>query len=415
MRAVNVSGLVRECCVNYLFPYKLFVCLLVLLVLPSFLFVATAQSSLAFGLLVSSFFLILTLWRGVLSVSLASILSFLALFFFILIDSFSSFYSFGVLKPIVSLSIIFPMLVSFLLYKELRGRSFDEVVCVLFVLFCFLVLIGVVKFFYIPDFLGYNLRPKSVFPFSEESHYALALGVVALSLTAGSSFKVGLGVVSILFVLSVLYPSLTLLVFSFLGLFVLSLRYIVFFFCSLGVSLVIASFLLSHEYFSTRLDFENSGNLTTLVFVQGVELIRATLSVGLGGVGFQMLGGPDTPSLDVSESIYIITGRYMNLDDGGFLAAKIISEFGLLGVGLILFYILVLAKSLGEYLFCRQCHAHHVPEEWVRKVKLATGAWLALFVEIFLRGYGYFSPTLFFVLAFLPFLLLKLRRSGDVS
>jgi hypothetical protein len=33
-----------------------------------------------------------------------------------------------------------------------------------------------------------------------------------------------------------------------------------------------------------------------------------------------------------------------------------------------------------------------------------------LVVELFLRGYGYFSPTLFFVLTFLPFVCIGTRR-----
>lgn len=387
------------------------------LFLPSFVFVAAAQSSLATGLLLASFVVIFCLWRNTLAdVSLFFWLFLIGLFFFLFFSSALSLLRYGDDKPIRSLFLIVPLLSVLVLYREFLFLKASEWMFIFKALFGVLFLVGMLKFFYMPDFFNYWERPKRVFPFSEESHYALAMGTVALPLIASLGFRASFLVLSILLGYGLLYPSLTFLVYFFLGVFIISLRWRFFMFlavCVLGLFLPV---VLGNEYFSSRLEFSGN-NLTTLVFLQGVELACNSLLLDFGmGLGFQMLGGGGTPVLDVSEKIYLIAGRYMNLDDGGFLAAKFVAEFGVLGVVVCVAYSIFVFRAICFLFMLRRGGAlREEQSDLVIKVQMASGVVIAFFVEFFLRGYGYFSPTMFFSLLFLVLFSVCVRRCGFVK
>lgn len=391
--------------------FKLLVGLVVLLFLPSFIFVSGGQSSLGPGLLVSSVVLIFLYWKNLfLPVSRDIVFFVLFFFMYIVVDSIISFYFYGIYKPLTSLVIIFPLVSSIVLCKEFERLTFIELLSVLRALFLLLLFCGVVKLFYMPGFLNYELRPKRVFPFSEESHFALSVGVIALPLIAGSGFMLSSLVVFVLLGFAFLYPSLTFLVFACFGVLVVSMRSKLVFLCSFFALMLALPFVFSLDYFSARLSMTDSDNLTALVFLQGLGLINVALDRGFG-LGFQMLGSHLTPILDVSEKIYQMTGRYMNLEDGGFLAAKLISEFGFIGLFFVGWYIFLFVKVLFNNIFLRGLFSSYFSDDSRKKNVMAASAFLGFFVELFLRGYGYFSPTLFLMLAFLFFLISTSRVS----
>lgn len=392
--------------------FKLLVGLVVLLFLPSFIFVSGGQDSLGPGLLLGSVILIFMYWRNLLLPVSRGIVYFLSFFFvYIIVDSFFSLYSYGLYKPLASVVVVFPLLSSLALSKEFERLSFVELVSVLRVLFLLLLFLGGLKLFYMPEFLNYEFRPKRVFPFSEESHFALAMGAVALPLIAGSGFIFSSFVVVVLLGFSFLYPSLTFLVFACFGFLGVSMKSKLVFIVSLFLLILVLSFVYSLDYFFARLSLTDSENLTALVFLQGLELINVALGRGFG-LGFQMLGSNLTPMLDVSEKIYQMTGRYMNLEDGGFLAAKLISEFGFVGFIFAGWYVFSFIKILFDSFFLCGVFSNYVSYDSRIKNVMAASTFLGFFVEFFLRGYGYFSPTLFFMLAFLFFLISSSKHDG---
>jgi hypothetical protein len=147
-------------------------------------------------------------------------------------------------------------------------------------------------------------------------------------------------------------------------------------------------------YFTDRLIInDNSSNITTLTYLQGWSDMVISLEYSdYLGVGFQNMGTL-APSA-YGETIYALTGVYKNREDGGFLAAKIVSEFGFLGVVIILFYLKYFFRSikmLWQHVKAVDFKQHSV-------LVFSNGVIVAFAVELFARGYGYFSPGFILVI-----------------
>jgi hypothetical protein len=119
------------------------------------------------------------------------------------------------------------------------------------------------------------------------------------------------------------------------------------------------------------------------------------------GIGFQMLGMSDTIESSFTETIREFAVKDYNLFDGGLLAAKVISEFGIIGVFFILYYIYFIFK----FIIYSNKSWHKIKNNnnstYINKLKkrlLFLGILFGFLVEVFLRGYGYFSPGVFLVL-----------------
>jgi hypothetical protein len=117
---------------------------------------------------------------------------------------------------------------------------------------------------------------------------------------------------------------------------------------------------------------------STLVWLKGWHLAYLNLIETFGlGIGFQQLGYTGAYSI-ISESIRSGTIGHvdLNIHDGGSLAAKMISEMGLLGV-------LFLIYSLMTFVL------------YLRRVSQWNYFWIAAFIgglfELYIRGYGYFT------------------------
>ena len=381
---------------------KLFFILSSIFLLPSFIFVFLHRSSLATGLALVLFMIFIYFNKMFfLQKFKKNRILFLSIsLFFLMASSIYSLLIYHVSKPILSLPILIIMIaVSYQLSKYFMKVKIDLIITTIFWLILLILLFGWLRFLYIPKFLGY-MGAKAVFPFSEESHFALALGILAIAYSFVGKQKWNIFIWLNMLLLSFLYPSLTLLVFTIMMIlvFVLKSKSSIFkftLFILLPLSLVVIGYFINHmEYFSSRLSFEDSKNLTTLVWLQGWQLAYLNFIDTNGiGLGFQMLGKSITVYGNITHimSSLLGGGGALNTEDGGFLAAKIIAEFGFIGVLIVLWYGFFLIKIVYRL---RKFSKKYSLSDLEKRKLLAYGVIFGIFVEMFLRGYGYFSPQL---------------------
>ena len=377
---------------------KLINSFIAIFIFPSFYFVVFKGTSLALGLIIASFFILLYNYRivfyGTFKFKYVMLLSFCLSFIFTISAYLYVIKDFT--KPLYSVSFFIIIIASYVFAKFLLKISFETMMKTLLVFILLLICFGWLKLLYTPEFLGYT-GAKATFPFTEESHFALVLGMVAVAYSFIGNVKWILFILFNTLVFSFLYPSLTMIVFSLLIIFSISLRlkslkfkFIIFIFTPL---LILPMGNL--EYFSSRLSFSETDNLTTLVFLQGWELAYLNLINTDGvGLGFQMLGSSETVTGIFTDLINRF-GAPLNMEDGGLLAAKIIAEFGVIGIIIIILYIYLIIKIL----FKTISYYNNPTESYVDKKQfLMNGFIFAFLVEVFLRGYGYFSPGVFMLL-----------------
>lgn len=143
----------------------------------------------------------------------------------------------------------------------------------------------------------------------------------------------------------------------------------------------------SLSYFNDRLSFSSSSNnLSVLVLYQGWENAIKTLTQlsWLGG-GFQQFG-ITTLTGEAGIKIHQLLGFDINQFDGGSTAPKIIGEFGFFGLMMIAVYLISII------VYFRRIRSRSIES----KVDLfASTVLITSMLEFFVRGVGYFSPSLF--------------------
>jgi hypothetical protein len=173
------------------------------------------------------------------------------------------------------------------------------------------------------------------------------------------------------------------------------------------VILSVSAASLDLTYYTDRLDLNstNSTNLSSLVYVQGWQMLIEALHRTYGwGIGFQQLGIVYTNVL-ASVRINALLGRDANLQDGGFILSKLGSEFGILGFCLVAFYLRVMIQS-----FMRLRLTAFGKTQTLDGELFARACVLGYFIETFIRGTNYFTGTLVLMLAGL-FYLYRIRNS----
>jgi hypothetical protein len=153
-------------------------------------------------------------------------------------------------------------------------------------------------------------------------------------------------------------------------------------------------------YYLSRLNFfEASNNLSTLTYVQGWQLIEESLLKSNGwGLGFQQLGVLKT-EVWAAGLIYNMTGARLNLLDGGFLFSKIVCEFGIFGIAISLIYLHI---AFNSFIQLRGSTLRNGGNS--SKIDMAHCFVLSFLLELFVRGSGYFTPTVLMALASLIYL-----------
>lgn len=231
-----------------------------------------------------------------------------------------------------------------------------------------------------------TISDKPVFPFNEPSHYALAFVPFLVHVCIISPARRRLAWLAVALLIAFLIESLSLVV----GVIVaagVSLRWSQL--LAFTIPVVAIAAYLNLDYFSERLDLSyQTRNLSTLVYIQGYELIvDAFRRTGGWGVGFQQLGITpiSSPTADVINRL--LGGSDSNLRDGGFLATKLISEFGVFGLAAVMAYVVIAVRAA---LWLRnRSNLLNGPAGLV----LANAIVIGFSVEMFVRGIGYFSGS----------------------
>ena len=247
--------------------------------------------------------------------------------------------------------------------------------------------------------LGYRAlgNPSAVGFFSENSHYALSFLPFILYMVVLSSWRKKFFFLFMGFLIAFNLQSMTLLVGVItVTIFTLRLRQLVFLSIIAIPILMVAMDYMDFEYYSSRLDFTNPNpNLSVLSFMNGWERAYLNLKDSYGiGLGFQQLGFFGSEG-KIFEALRAVNAENLNLFDGSFVASKLISEFGILAVMLLVAYLVYLPRSVrwlhevsmngGETVDCRKV--------------FFLGCFVMFFIDLFLRGTGYFSSSGFLFVA----------------
>lgn len=257
-----------------------------------------------------------------------------------------------------------------------------------------LVCMSIIAFAYL---IGFKLvedgRPKSMFPFVEPAHFAIALFPFLLYSCLISSQALRFITILLVLLLSIAVENLTLLVECIIVIFLTLENRKLLFCCLFLLPIFLLQFDLS--YFYSRINIsQSSDNLSALVYLQGWELIIESFQKTKGiGLGFQQLGFTST-DVPASKTIELLAGESLNLRDGGFLLSKLLSEFGWLGVVLLTLYINIAIKSLNNLRKTAKArvvsgHATVISECFI----------VSAIIELFVRGSGYFTHSLLFAVA----------------
>ena len=238
-----------------------------------------------------------------------------------------------------------------------------------------------------------------IFPYTEPSHLALALAplsIAAAVFTRGwRRFSI---LVALLLVAFFLRSMTTLVVSVLLAAVAIPARYLI----PTFLLALLALPYLETDYFAERLYFSvHNYNLSNLVYIQGWELLWDALYRTKGwGLGFQQLGigQYDSPTAD---AIYRILGYDINIRDGGFTLSKFVSEFGVFAIILMTLYVTVLTKTFVAL------RSAAIRDSNDKGVLLARSFLLGAAIEFFVRGIGYFSPTLFLMISSIIYLSRK--------
>lgn len=231
---------------------------------------------------------------------------------------------------------------------------------------------------------------KPIFPYPEPSHMALFFGpVVGYLVISSKTSKKRLFFLMAGVVVALLVKNMTLLVTMLvLAVFVYNL-YVIPILLIGGAGIY---FFADIEYFLSRLDFKNmqsTNNLSTLVYAKGFQLMEEGLRMSDGlGIGFQQLGFVDVRTEIGDYLIKVLDGLELNSRDGGFTAAKLVAEFGIVGILVIATYLYYLVKQW----FCfKKLSLNSISAQDA----LFYASIITIFSEIFFRGIGYFTATMF--------------------
>lgn len=252
---------------------------------------------------------------------------------------------------------------------------------------------------------------KKVVVFNEPSHFALLYLPFLFYVSCSSRRWGGIGCFLIALFIALSIQNLTLLVGVILLLFPVYGVWRVLLVVAMMVPISI--FLLAGiseygGYYFDRLNFSsNTENFSAMVYMSGAE--RAYLAIvdsfGLG-LGFQQLGVVG-PQGEVMKEIVAALGLTLNHNDGGFLGAKLVAEFGILGVAFLVLYVFM---AFQLFLKLRSnCFVGRIDLFFVC-------VFLAFSVELFVRGAGYFTPSafMFIVSVYFLFVMAPVGRSKKI-
>jgi hypothetical protein len=269
---------------------------------------------------------------------------------------------------------------------------------------CTMALIGAVGLG--PPTLAAEEWRRPVFPFTEPSHFALAFTPALMYACIRIRGLKYLLVLLVSLAVTALGQSLTLAAGLILVALVSlrSMRFVL-----LVAPAAVALSQIDLAYYTARLDFsDDTRNLSSLVYLQGWQMIGESLQRSYGlGLGFQQLGlhGTDVPAAELLRALR--GGEDLNVLDGGFIFAKVTSEFGIFGL---LSAAFLTALAMRSVLILRRV----ADGRWaIEPAKLMAHCVVVSFLLVlFARGANYFNGTTMLLSAAL-WLLAQMRSSND--
>lgn len=381
------------------------VCFLALALLPPFFSVFLSESSSSFGLLISAgaiftvllqyvkFTKVPTSWIGTLAGVLVWVIFITPVMGDVHYQSKSYFSLLG------ALFLFCFILLAETWFERCSGRRLYRLIDMMWKGF---FLIGWAGVFLKVRVFGYAQLSAAVFPFSEPSHFAIVAGPIYVISFFILPNKARLFIVTNMIFQAMLLQNLSLLFYVVMIIVsilqIRSTKFIapIIMFVS-TVAIFIAIFIANPAYLkycTSRLTLSSkSSSLTVLAARQGIYAARDSLRDTMGlGLGFQMLG-TEKPN-EITKIITNIThGIELTRPEGGFVAAKLIAEFGVAGVIVVGLIFLQMSRSffwLRRY--CKRVSQHKTNlSECQIKLVVAHSLIIAFFIEMFIRGVGYFS------------------------
>ena len=241
-----------------------------------------------------------------------------------------------------------------------------------------------------------------VFLYSEPSHFALNFLPFLLYMAVIAKTRMKLPLVLLGFSVAILLQSLILIIGIGLVAFVVIPWRRLLLISPVMVFVVVFSGI-NLDYYSSRLDPSLSrSNLSAMVYASGFERAYLNFKETLGfGVGFQQFGiiGSRGETMEIVSKM--AGGIDSNLLDGGTVASKFLGEFGVLGAVLLLIYIVYFVKMANR--LCGISNNGIVVQD-SRKI-LAMCCFVMFFIDLFVRGAGYFSSSGFIFMGSLMWIL----------
>ncbi|MFZ8832505.1 MAG: hypothetical protein ACO2OY_10235 [Thermodesulfobacteriaceae bacterium] len=359
------------------------------------------------GLILLSLFVI-SVYIARYKVNIKFLLFSLFLSIIILIQTLLSTFIYGqeaLLRSLLSLILLFACLFIFapVFYRIIHLCDDNSLIKI--IKFIFITLLGLG---FIALFLQYEgiLRGKNMLFIREPSHYAILITPLLIFVIKNSKFKFLYLLPSI--ILTLLIKNATLLVGIILAILVAYRINTRIFFSAILVFILIYNFSSFNHYFSYFIDRftlnykSDTAKVSVLVYLSGLE--RAYLSLldsTFIGLGFNRLGfvGPKGYYQDILSNMGL---GDLNLYDGGANSFKLISELGIVGIFILLIYLYYFVKSINI-----------MKRASLRPYQILLYSYfLAYFIELFVRGVGYFSFNLPFVLSSI-YMIISNRNSRN--
>lgn len=257
----------------------------------------------------------------------------------------------------------------------------------------------------VDPFQGLGRSDKSIFPFSEPSFFALAFTPFFLYMCVVNR-RARILLWAFVLATALILQSLTLIVgCGIVAAICWPLRRIIVLLIPMLLVLALVTPSLELGYYTERLDFSReSENRSTLVYIQGWQLIMEAWSRTFGwGTGFQQLGIGVTGEVPAREYLQIVAGEDVNMLDGGFVAAKILAEFGIAGAFCAALYLWISSRAI---IFLRA--AARMPGQYNAIMLISASFIVSFLIDLFVRGSGYFTGTALLATASLYIFLGKL-------
>ncbi|WP_150600148.1 hypothetical protein [Pandoraea fibrosis] len=180
----------------------------------------------------------------------------------------------------------------------------------------------------------------------------------------------------------------------------------------LGAGVVVALLLggiltqpsVDKNYFFARLPINsNTENQSALVFLRGWEYASLAFDDTYGiGLGFQQFGSQYLPG-DVLTRLESLGGGMQNRFDGGTVAAKIVGELGAIGTFIVCLFAIWSFRMLRRL---RDSKVGKLPRPQIFFAASVVG----VSVEMFVRGIGYFSPSVLMLMSSISAVVLGFWR-----